>query len=103
MRVVIGCLSNSLPPHVLKMTGLAIQGALALERSSVVHNGALHWEAAEGTNREGHRSLARGRIVGGKRTRVQGSRLGSRFGSFRGLPSLFDQLDIHFAYTLLDV
>jgi hypothetical protein len=37
---------------------------------------SLHWEAAEETNREGHGSLAGGRIVGGMQTTAQGPGVG---------------------------
>lgn len=49
-----------LPPNVDPI-------ATALEWSSVVRDRALHREATEGTNREGHEDLAGWRILGGGR------------------------------------
>ena len=59
--------------------------ALPLEWPSVVRDGPLYGEAAEGTNREGHRGLAGRRIVGGWFTKAQGSG--------RGCPSA---ISVHF-------
>lgn len=47
-------------------------GALSLERTSVVRDRTLHWEAMAGANREGHVRLARWRILGSLRTKAQG-------------------------------
>ena len=54
-------------------TGEIPDRALALEWTRVVCGGAVHGEAAEGTDRERHRGLAGRRIAGGIFMMAQGS------------------------------
>jgi hypothetical protein len=52
---------------------------LPLERTRVVHHGALHREAAVRANRERHESLAGRRNVGGERSNHKARREEMRF------------------------
>ena len=47
-------------------------GALSLEWTCDIRDGALHRKALEGANREGHGGLVGRRIVGGMRRKAQG-------------------------------
>jgi hypothetical protein len=51
--------------------------ALALKWTCVIRDGALHWKATVGTNREGHEGLAGWRILGGVRTEKLGPAVGT--------------------------
>jgi hypothetical protein len=65
-----GNFAGEIPPVQRKVP----DRALALEWTCVVGDGAVHGEAAEGANQEGHERLARRRILGGGRSNRKAER-----------------------------
>jgi hypothetical protein len=74
-----------------------------LHWSCVARYRALQREATVGTNRERHGGLAGRRIVGGLRTRAQGSMRGGPSGSCRWFYGVLGQWGIHLAHPLIDL